>query len=37
MPNYFQIDPAVFDKKIFLVFLMVDFVTRIMYGIEISE
>ena len=37
MPDYFQIGPAVFDKKIFLVFLMVDFATRIMHGIEISE
>ena len=37
MPNYFEIDPVFFDKKIFKVFHLVAMATRILHGMEIFE
>ena len=37
MPNYYQIDPVLFEEKIFEVFLLVAKATRILHGIEIFE
>ena len=37
MPNYFEIGPVVFDKKIYKVFILVAMATRILHGMEIFE
>ena len=37
LPDYFEIWPVVFDKKIFKVFLLFAMATRILHGIEFFE
>ena len=37
VPNYFEIGPAVFEKKIFKVFISVAMATRILHGMENFE